>query len=107
MPASTQLIPRPDPKPKRHTRIKQQVDVYSLALEVQTLSLLLSDLQGRLSQLEKRFNSDKITAADRASLSNLDGIFKKASSSPVLLLRGPEASTTSFGTVRGHGTRSR
>jgi hypothetical protein len=75
---------------KPHTRIKQQIDLYSLALEVQTLSLVLSDLRDRISQLEKKSGSDKITGADRALLSNLDGVFKKASSSPLLLPGRPE-----------------
>jgi hypothetical protein len=79
MPGSTQLVPRSDPKhPKRQTRIKRQIDVYSLALELQTLSLVLSDLRGRLAQLEEKFNSDKITATDRALLGNLDRVFEKS-----------------------------
>jgi hypothetical protein len=86
MPGSTQLVPRSEPKPSKiHTRIKQQIDLHSLALEVQTLSLILSDLRDRISQLEKKSSSDKITGADRALLSNLDRVFKKASSSPLLL----------------------
>jgi hypothetical protein len=86
MPGSTQLVPRFEHKPsKPHTRIKQQIDLYSLALEVQTLSLVLSDLRDRISQLETKSASDKITGADRALLSNLDRVFKKASSSPLLL----------------------
>jgi hypothetical protein len=90
MPASTQLVPRPDVKPpKRQTRIKRQIDLYSLTLEVQTLSMVLNDLRGRVTQLEHRFDSDKIRASDRAMLSNLDGIFEKANSSPVLLLNAP------------------
>jgi hypothetical protein len=85
MPGSTQLVPRSEPKPSKiHTRIKQQIDLHSLALEVQTLSLVLSDLRDRISQLEKS-SSDKITGADRALLRNLDRVFKKASSSPLLL----------------------
>jgi hypothetical protein len=91
MPGSTQLVPRSERKPsKPHTRIKQQIDLYSLALEIQTLTLVLSDLRDRISQLEKKSTSDKITGADRALLSNLDGVFKKTSSSPLLLLGGPE-----------------
>jgi hypothetical protein len=91
MSGSTQLVPRSEPTPaKLQTRIKQQVDLYSLALEVQTLSLVLSDLRDRISQLEKKSASDKITGADRALLSNLDRVFKKTSSWPLLLLGGPE-----------------
>jgi hypothetical protein len=91
MPGSTQLVPRSDPKPpKRHARVKQQIDLYSLALEVQTLSLVLSDLRDRLVLLENRSHSDKITRADRALLSNLDQAFKKANSSPLVLLSGPK-----------------
>jgi hypothetical protein len=98
MPGSTQLVPRSESKPaKPHTRIKQQIDLYSLALEVQTLSLVLSDLRDRISQLEQKCASDKITGADRALLSNLDRAFKKTCSSPLLLLGGPE----------GAGDRSR
>jgi hypothetical protein len=69
MPGSTQLVPRPNLRtPGRQSRIKQQVDVHLLALEVQTLSLMLSDLRTRLSELEKKFNTDKITDADRGLL---------------------------------------
>jgi hypothetical protein len=91
MSGSTQLVPRSEAKPSKihtpkiHTRIKHQIDLHSLALEVQTLSLVLSDLRDRISQLEKKSSSDKITSADRALLSNLDRVFKKASSSPLLL----------------------
>jgi hypothetical protein len=85
------LVPRSHPKPpKRHTKIKQQIDLYSLALEVQTLSLVLSDLRDRLVLLENKSHSDKITRADRALLSNLDQAFKKANSSPLVLLSGPK-----------------
>ena|SRR5689334_647658 len=91
MPGSTQLVPRSERKPARpHTQIKQQIDLYSLALEVQTLSLVLSDLRNRIPQLEKKSTSDKITGADRALLSNLDRVFKKTSSSPLLLLGASE-----------------
>jgi hypothetical protein len=69
MPGSTQLIPPANPRaPRRQSRIKLQVDVHSLALDVQTLSLMLSDLRGRLSELEKKSNTDKITDADRGML---------------------------------------
>ena len=79
MPGSPQLVPRPNPRtPKRQSRIKQQVDVHSLALEVQTLSLMLSDLRTRLSQLEKKFNTDKITDADRGLLKNVDTMLGKS-----------------------------
>ena len=78
MPGSTQLVPRSGPKPSKiHTRIQQQIDLHSLALEVQTLSLVLSDLRDRISQLEKKSSSDRITGADRALLSYLDRVFKK------------------------------
>jgi hypothetical protein len=79
MPESPQLVPRPIPRtPRRQSRIQQQVDVHSLALEVQTLSLMLSDLRTRLSQLEKKFNTDKITDADRGLLKNVDTMLGKS-----------------------------
>ena len=93
MPGSTQLVPRPNHRtPRRQSRIKQEVAVHSLALEVQTLSLMLSDLRTRLSELEKRFNTDKITDADRGLLKNLDTMFGKPSL-PQLLLSGLECSS--------------
>jgi hypothetical protein len=96
MPGSTQLIPRPNPRtPRRQSRIKQQVDVHSLALEIQTLSLMLSDLRARLSELEKKSNTDRITDADRELLRNLDTMFAKPTSPTQLLLRGPECSSLS------------
>ena len=95
MPGSTQLIPRPNPRtPRRQSRIKQQVDVHSLALEVQTVLLMLGDLRRRLSELEKKFNTDKITDADRGLLKNVDRKFGKPST-PQLLLSGPECSPPS------------
>jgi hypothetical protein len=99
MPGSPQLVPRPNPRtPKRQSRIKQQVDV--LALEVQTLSLVLSDLRRRLSELEKKFNTDKITDADRGLLKNLDTMFGKPSLLQLLLLSGAECSPPSPPLVR-------
>ena len=96
MPGSPQLVPRPNPRtPKRQSRIKQQVDLHSLALQVQTLSLVLSDLRGRLSELEKKFNTDKITNADRGLLKNLDTMFGKPSPLQLLLLSGAECSAPS------------
>jgi hypothetical protein len=78
MPGRPQLVPRPNPRtPRRQSRIEQQVDVHSLALEVQTLSLMLSNLRTRLSELEKKFNTDKITDADRGLLKNVDTMFGK------------------------------
>jgi regulator of replication initiation timing len=78
MPGSPQLVPRPNPRtPRRQSRIKQQVAVHSLALEVQTLSLMLNNLRTRLSELEKKFNTDKITDADRGLLKNVDAMFGK------------------------------
>ncbi len=100
MPGSPQLVPRPNPRaPKRQSRIKQQVDVHSLALEVQTLSLVLSDLRGRLSELEKKFNTDKITDADRGLLKNLDTMFGKPCP-PKLLMSGLECCQPSSSPVR-------
>jgi hypothetical protein len=95
MQGSPQLVPRPNATtPRRQSRIKQQVDVHSLALEIQTLSLMLSDLRTRLSELEKKFDTDKITDADRGLLRNLDRMFGKPSP-PQLLLSGLECSPPS------------
>ena len=100
MPGSPQLVPRPNPRtPGRQSRIKQQVDVHSLALEVQTLSLVLSDLRGRLSELEKKFNTDKITDADRGLLKHLDTMFGKPCP-PQLLMSGLECCQPSSSPVR-------
>jgi hypothetical protein len=100
MPGSTQLVPRPNPRtPRRQSRIRQQVDVHSLALEVQTLSLMLSNLRTRLSELEKKCNTDKITDADRGLLKNLDTMFGKPSP-PQLLLSGLECCQPSSSPVR-------
>jgi hypothetical protein len=89
MPGSTQLIPPPNPRTlRRRSRIKQQVDAHLLALEVQAVSLMLSDLRTRLSQLDKKFNNDRITDSDRGLLNNLDTVLRKPS--PPRLLRGPE-----------------
>jgi hypothetical protein len=100
MPGSPQLVPRPNPRtPRRQSRIKQQVDFHSLALEVQTLSLMLSDLRGRLSELEKKFNTDKITDADRGLLNNLDTMFRKLGP-PQLLMSELECCQPSSSSVR-------
>jgi hypothetical protein len=80
MAGSIQLVPRPSPgTPRRQSRIKQQVDVHSLALEVQTLSFMLNNLRTRLSELEKKFNTDKITDAERGLLKNVAAMFGKPS----------------------------
>jgi hypothetical protein len=90
---STQLVPRQNPKtPRRQYKIRQQVDVHSLALEVETVSLMLSELRTRLSELERKFNTDKIMDPDRASLKNLDMMFVRANR---LLVRGSECSLPS------------
>ena len=100
MPESPQLVPRPSPRtPRRQSRIKQQVDFHSLALEVQTLSLMLSDLRTRLSELERKFNSDKITDSDRGLLNNLDTMFRKLGP-PQLLMSGLECCQPSSSPVR-------
>jgi hypothetical protein len=95
MPGSTQLVPRPNPRtPRRQSRNKRQVDVHLLALEVQTLSLMLNNLRTRLSELEKKFNTDKITDADRGLLNNVDKMFGKPSP-PQLLVSGLQCSPPS------------
>jgi hypothetical protein len=96
MSASTQLVPRPNARtPKRHNRSKQQLDIHSLVLEIQTLSLMFNDLRSRLCQLEKKLNHDQITEADRAALGKLDRVFKKPSPSNLLLLTSPQRSPAS------------
>jgi hypothetical protein len=100
MPENPQLVPRPSPRtPRRQSRIQQQVDVHSLALEVQTLSLMLNDLRTRLSELERKFNSDKITESDRGLLKNVDTMFRKLVP-PQLLMSGLECCQPSSSPVR-------
>ena len=96
MSASTQLVPRPNPRtPKRHNRNKQQLDIRSLVLEIQTLSLMFNDLRSRICQLEKKLNHDQITEADRTALRKLDRVFKKPNPSDLLLLASPQSSPPS------------
>jgi hypothetical protein len=52
-------------------------DVSVLTLEIQTLSLLVNDLRNRVAELEQQLHRGEITPADRARLSNLDGVFRK------------------------------
>jgi hypothetical protein len=49
-------------------KIKQQIDLYSLALEVQTLSLVLNDVRGRLSQLENSTSKRFLATVDGGHL---------------------------------------
>ena len=78
MPASVQLISSQRTKNrKQQNKSRQQIDLYAVALELQTLSLLINDLRTRVSQIEKRLHAGEITEADRALLSNLDCIFEK------------------------------
>jgi hypothetical protein len=96
MPGSTGLIPRRDPRPpKRQSKTRQQFDIQALAIEVQTVLLMLSDLRTRVSELEKKLNTDKIMDADRALLKNLDRMLVEAKS-PKLLLSGPECASPSL-----------
>jgi hypothetical protein len=50
-------------------------DVSVLALEIQTLTLLVNDLRGRVAELEQQIHQGEITPADRARLSKLDDVF--------------------------------
>jgi hypothetical protein len=96
MSASTQLVPRPNPRtPKRLRKSTQQPDIHSLVLEIQTLSLMLNDLRSRLCHLEKKVNHDKITETDRAALRKLDRVFEKPSPSNLLLLTSQQCSPPS------------
>jgi hypothetical protein len=96
MSASTHLVPRPNPRtPKRHNRNKQQINIRSLVLEIQTLSLMFNDLRSRLCELEKKLNHDQITETDRTALRKLDRVFKKPSPSNLLLLTSPQCAPPS------------
>jgi len=52
--------------------VKQQVQQqFALVLEVQTLSLILTDLRGRISEIEKYLGMDKRAAPKLPSLGNM------------------------------------
>jgi hypothetical protein len=83
MSRSAKLTPFPKlPKHKfdHKNNSNDPTDVSVLALEIQTLSLLVNDLRGRVAELEQQLHQGEITPADRARLSNLDGVFHKTRS---------------------------
>src|SRR5215475_6133983 len=75
---SAQVVSFQKKKAKQQNNNKRQIDMYVLALELQTLSLMINDLRSRVSQIEKQVHVGEITEADRALLSNLDCIFEKS-----------------------------
>jgi len=75
----TQLLCSVNSKnPEQKNKNEQQIDMYAVALELQTISLMLNDLRSRVSQIEKQVHIGDITETDRALLSNLDLIFEKS-----------------------------
>jgi hypothetical protein len=61
--------------------------------------LMFNDLRTRLSELERKFNSDKITESDRGLLKNVDTMFRKLVP-PQLLMSGLECCQPSSSPVR-------
>jgi hypothetical protein len=75
----TQLLrPIKSKDPEQQNKNEQQIDMYTVALELQTISLMLNDLRNRVLQIEKQVHIGDITETDRALLSNLDLIFEKS-----------------------------
>jgi hypothetical protein len=56
---------------RRETKIHDQVDVFALMLQVQTLTLQVQDLRNRMTQIEKRLNIHHLSPEERAALSKL------------------------------------
>jgi hypothetical protein len=55
---------------RRERAVKQQQQ-FALMLEVQTLSLMLTDLRSRISEIEKYLGMDKRAAPELPSLGNM------------------------------------
>jgi hypothetical protein len=58
----------------RENKSREQPDVFSLMLQIQTLSLQLEDMRNRMAQLEKQLNIHDLSREERASLSTLSHI---------------------------------
>ena len=58
----------------RENKSREQPDVFSLMLQIQTLSLQLEDMRNRMAQLEKQINIHDLSREERASLSTLSHI---------------------------------
>ena len=59
-------------RPRRKRAVKPQVQQqFALVLEVQTLSLMLTDLRSRISEIEKYLGMDKRAAPKLPSLGNM------------------------------------
>ena len=57
---------------RRERAVKQQVQQqFALMLEVQTLSLMLTDLRSRISEIEKYLDMDKRAVPELPSLVNM------------------------------------
>jgi hypothetical protein len=57
---------------RRERAVKQQVQQqFALMLEVQTLSLMLTDLRSRISEIEKYLDRDKRAVPELPSLGNM------------------------------------
>jgi hypothetical protein len=67
-----------NPKKSKRDKKKQQFDVQVLALEMQTLSLMLNGLRSRVERIEQKLQVGEITQADRALLSNLDHLLERS-----------------------------
>ncbi|HEY7297688.1 MAG TPA: hypothetical protein VH684_07105 [Xanthobacteraceae bacterium] len=52
----------------------EQIDLFDLMLQIQTLSLQLDDVRSRLAQVERQLNIHHLSQEERASLSKLSRI---------------------------------
>jgi hypothetical protein len=59
---------------KARENSQDQIDLFDLMLQIQTLSLQLDDVRGRLAQLERQLNIHHLSEEERASLSKLSRI---------------------------------
>jgi hypothetical protein len=56
---------------RRETKSHEQVDLFALMLQVQTLTLQVQDLRNRLAQVERQLDIHHFSPKERAALSKL------------------------------------
>jgi hypothetical protein len=59
---------------RRENKSYEQVDLFALMLQIQTLSLQLDDVRNRLARLERQLNIRDLSPEERAALSTLSRV---------------------------------
>ena len=59
---------------RRENKTHEQIDVFALMLQIQTLSLQFDDVRNRLARIERQLNIHDLSPEERAALSTLSRI---------------------------------